>query len=61
MRAKPKLFFGWYFFCHPSLLMCDPHTLVEPGIAGPAVLLLHCWVPQGARVLSLYWASTAGW
>lgn len=40
MRAKPKLFFGWYIFCHPSLLMCDPHTLVEPGIAGPAALLL---------------------
>lgn len=30
--------------------MCDPHTLVEPGIAGPAALLLHCWVPQRARV-----------
>lgn len=51
MRAKPKLFFGWYAFCRPSLLTCDPHTLVEPGIAGPAALLLHCWVPQGARGL----------
>lgn len=29
--------------------MCGLHTLVEPGIARPASLLLHHWVPQGAR------------
>lgn len=50
MRAKPKLFFGLYISCHPFLLLCGLHTLMDPGIAGPASpLSLHHWVPQGAH------------
>ena len=60
MRAKPKLFFGWYIFCHPSLLMCDPHTLVEPGIAGPARVPLSLLGFHGRMVTSHAFSSGLG-